>query len=81
MGDHWWVFMLGVGMLSVMLYCAFTYKPDPEACPRCHHEDGLNAQGTRCAGVDDNNGWSTHTCTCQNDYHWNYDSVVDPLNR
>lgn len=71
----------GAVMWSIIMACAYLgwrdARNDPDLCPECFHEVGLNDRRTRCGGVDDNNGWSSHRCTCQNDYHWRYESAID----
>lgn len=78
MGDHWWLILVGAAIWTPMLIAAYRHlrnpKTNPDACPRCKHECGVD--GTHCENVDDDNGWSSSRCRCQNDYHWNYESTA-----
>lgn len=80
MGDYWWLLLIGGSFWVVFIACTISYlrNPDtnPHACPECGHEHGLNKQRKHCGAQDDNNGWSSDLCRCQNDYHWNYESTT-----
>lgn len=79
MGDYWWLALLGgVAMWTPLLIAIFRGPPppDPDSCPECGHQDGLNKARTHCPAQDDHNGWSSDLCRCQNDYHWNYESTA-----
>jgi hypothetical protein len=69
-----WLLLIGATTVAVMTVCAFRYRPDDDGCPTCGHDTGLD--GTHCSAQDDYNGWSSHLCQCQNDWHWNYESVA-----
>jgi hypothetical protein len=70
----WW--LVGVAMWAVLLWCAYLHfrHPEAEGCPSCGHEAGLD--GEHCSEQDDYNGWASDLCKCQNDYHWNHESVA-----
>lgn len=74
----WWVLLIGVAMTATILTLALrgmlANKANPDACPECSHEIGLNSSSRHCDGQDDHNGWSSDLCRCRNDYHWNYES-------
>lgn len=76
MGQYWPLAM-GAVMWGVFI-CAWVrhkWMKNLSACPQCEHESGLDDTGKRCGTVEDFSGWVTDRCKCQNDYHWNYDSV------
>lgn len=71
-----WLVIVGVGFWVVLAVCSVLYLRKPEAnngCPGCRHEIGLDERGKHCNGQDDNNGWSSDICQCENDYHWRYE--------
>ena len=80
MGDYWWLLLIGAGMWSVLLVCSYLHlrhpESNPDACPQCQHEAGLDDRRKHCPEQDDYNGWSSSRCRCQNDYHWNYESTA-----
>jgi len=80
MGEIWWALAICAAMTAAVFALA-TYgmlndKPDPNACPECGHESGLNTRSSHCGGQDDHNGWASDLCKCQNDWHWNYESTT-----
>ncbi|MCK5752021.1 MAG: hypothetical protein KAH46_04890, partial [Mycobacterium sp.] len=66
MGDYWWMLIPGIAIWVVLLIALFT-RPPKGVCPHCRHHAGL-LEG-HCADVDHNNGWSSTTCRCDDDYH------------
>jgi hypothetical protein len=77
MGDQWWLFLAGVALWAVTITAiVFGKKTSNTGCPVCEHEAGLDERRKHCPAQDDNNGWSSHLCQCQNDYHWNYESTI-----
>lgn len=77
MGNLWWLLVVGAGMWAVMIAAMVFGKKtsNPDACPKCGHEAGLNS--THCADeIPDLGGWrQNEPCACQNDYHWRYESI------
>lgn len=66
-----WLWM-GVAMWATMIGVALFGRSTPlDCCPGCRHDTGVTE--SHCSGHDDNIG-----CRCQNDWHWNYDSVTLP---
>lgn len=83
MGGTLWMYVAGAGMWAVLIASAWSERrwpaaPNPDACPECSHECGLSelGRGQHCEHIDDNNGWSSDRCECQNDYHWNYEATA-----
>lgn len=78
MGDHWWLILVGSAIWTSLLIAAYRHwrhpRANPDACPRCEHECGVD--GTHCENVDHDNGWSSSPCRCQHDFHWNYESTA-----
>ncbi|OYN80403.1 hypothetical protein CG716_09730 [Mycolicibacterium sphagni] len=83
MGDYWWLIapaLMIVPFLGAWLEKRFGDDPaddvDAIGCPECSHEAGLDPGGNCCSAVEAIGGWVDGGCTCQNDYHWRFESVV-----
>jgi hypothetical protein len=81
MGDYWWLMAPALMLVPVIAIWWQKHHPDEDdeersACPRCHHEFGLDDSLKHCGEVDDIGGWVSSDCGCQADYHWNYESTA-----
>lgn len=67
----------GLLIWATILYFVFIKKrdPEPDGCPQCGHEAGLDDDRRCCPEIEDYSGWVSDQCRCTNDYHWNYVSV------
>jgi hypothetical protein len=73
----WWLWLAVLVVVGVIAWAFTTRRPGvtSDDCQKCGHAAGLDDQKKHCGGGDAHAGWGRDTCTCKNDYHWNYEST------